>query len=98
MALILPITLGSAVMNSVLEGLASVQRGNTAVQSHFRYSRWQSSHPTMGEYQSRPHASVERDTVKFCSVWMRESWIWVGSVWVSCMGKLSAVGGERGMA
>lgn len=46
-------------------GLGSPHLVNVMVHSHLRYSRWQSSHPTMGEYQSRPHAKVVRVVVKF---------------------------------
>jgi len=56
---------GTAVNAFGLEGLASPHLGKEMEQSHARYSRWQSLHPTMGEYQSRPQAKVVSTVVKF---------------------------------
>lgn len=56
---------GDLVKLSGFAGLGSPHRVKVIVQSHFLYSRWQSLHPTRGEYQSRPHANVVRVVVKF---------------------------------
>lgn len=63
-----PVAVGAAAIEvnaSGLSGLGSPQRVKEIEQSHLRYSRWQSSHPTRGEYQSRPQANVVRTVVKF---------------------------------
>ena len=55
---------GNDVNPDGLSRLGSPHRVNEMAQSHFRNSRSQSSQPTIGEYQSRPHANVVRTVVK----------------------------------
>jgi len=60
--------LGFGVIKARFSGLGSEQRGNRIAQSHLLYSRWQSSHPTKGEYMSDPQAKVDSEMVKLVSV------------------------------
>lgn len=79
-ALIRPMELGFGVRKFGLDGLGSEQRGKMMEQSHLRYSRWQSSQPTRGEYQSLPQAKVVKDVVKLVRTPRSCEDIWVGRV------------------